>query len=363
MGLELENPQQFLAEAKTAVGRLRDLREQLKTQREAEKQASSAFDKARKNTQEKLQKTLKARGDEIRTTYDKQLSQAEARLRKAQSERDRARKEGVKGRIRKETEPLVTENRELRRQLAAVLKKDHAPTFCRSGVYYTLFRPSGFVELLFCLIVFLLFFAALPFGSWYLLPDHRIWQLVLIYLADILVIGGLYVLIMNATIGKHGEAIRDGRRIRNQVRSNKRKIRAATRAIRTDANESGYGLESFDDEIAKAQQERNDVISRKQAAQNTFETVTKNIITDEIENAARPQLEKLEADRKDAEEQRKQLESEEKNQTLQLSRSYEQYLGKNHMNDQDIDRIAELLRSGQAGSIIDAVAQLEHPTT
>lgn len=361
MGLELENPQQFLEEAKTAVNCLRELREELKTQRETEKQAAAALDKARRDTKEKLQKTLKARGDEITATYDKQLAQAEARLRKAQTERDRARKEGVKGRIRKETEPLVTENRELRRQLHAVLKKDHAPAICRSGMYYTLFRPSGIGEIFLCLLIFLMLFAALPFGIYYLIPNHRIWQLGLIYLADILVIGGTYVLLMNATLGKHGDAVRDGRRIRNQIRSNKRKIRALTRAIRTDANESGYGLESFDDEIAKAQQERNDVISRKQAAQNTFETVTKNIITDEIETAAQPQLAKLEAEHQEASERRQQLETDEKEKTLQLSRTYEQYLGKNHMNDRDIDRIAELLRSGQAGSVIAAVSQLEHP--
>ena len=53
--------------------------------------------------------------------------------------------------------------------------------------------------------------------------------------------------------------------------------------------------------------------------------------------------------------------SPEKEQALNLSRTYEQYLGKAHMNAQDIDRIAEMLQQGSATSIIDAVAQLEHP--
>ena len=54
-------------------------------------------------------------------------------------------------------------------------------------------------------------------------------------------------------------------------------------------------------------------------------------------------------------------ENQEKEQALNLSRTYEQYLGKAHMNAQDIDRIAEMLQQGSATSIIDAVAQLEHP--
>ncbi len=361
MGLEIENPQQFLGEAKIAVAAYQKVSESLKSQREQEKQLSGALDKARKEMQEKIQKTLKARGDEITATYDKQLSQVDARLRKAQDEREHARKEGMKGRIKRETEPLVTENRELKRQLAAILKRDHVPSICNSSVFYTLFRPSGFVEILLCLLTFAAFFAALPFGIYYFIPAHKIWQLVLIYVVDILLIGGIYVSLMNATIGKHSAVIRDGRKIKNQIRSNRRKIKSLTKSIRSDADDTDYNLQSYDDEIAKAQQERNDVISRKQGAQNTFETVTTNIITDEIETAARPQLEELQKNFRAATELRQHFENQEKEQALNLSRTYEQYLGKAHMNAQDIDRIAEMLQQGSASSIIDAVAQLEHP--
>ena len=361
MGLEVENPQQFLEDAKIAVAAYQKVSESLKSQREQEKQVSLSLDKARKEMQDKIQKTLKARGDEITETYDKQLSQVDARLKKAQDEREHARKEGVKGRIQKETEPLITENKELKRQLAAILKKEHVPSICNSNVFYTLFRPSGFGEFFTCILTFVFFFAALPFGLYYLIPNHKIWQLVAIYVVDILLLGGIYVMLMNATIGKHSAVIRDGRKIKNQIRSNMKKVKSLTKSIRTDANESDYHLEAYDDEIAKAQQERNDVISRKQSAQNTFDTVTKNIITDEIEAAARPQLEELQKNFKAATELRQHFETQEKEQALNLSRTYEQYLGKAHMNAQDIDRIAEMLQKGSATSIIDAVAQLEHP--
>ena len=96
-------------------------------------------------------------------------------------------------------------------------------------------------------------------------------------------------------------------------------------------------------------------------AENTFETVTKNIITDEIESGARETIEALSKDFSDSTEKRKALESEEQAKALELSKTYEQYIGKAHMNAQDIDRIAEMLQQGSATSIIDAVAQLEHP--
>ena len=89
MGLEIENPQQFLGEAKIAVAAYQKVSESLKTQREQEKQLSAALDKARKEMQDKIQKTLKARGDEITATYDKQLRQVDARLKKAQDEAEK----------------------------------------------------------------------------------------------------------------------------------------------------------------------------------------------------------------------------------------------------------------------------------
>ena len=58
MGLEIENPQQFLGEAKIAVAAYQKVSESLKSQREQEKQLSAALDKARKEMQEKIQKTL-----------------------------------------------------------------------------------------------------------------------------------------------------------------------------------------------------------------------------------------------------------------------------------------------------------------
>ena len=49
MGLEIENPQQFLGEAKIAVAAYQKVSESLKSQREQEKQLSAALDKARQD--------------------------------------------------------------------------------------------------------------------------------------------------------------------------------------------------------------------------------------------------------------------------------------------------------------------------
>ncbi len=362
MGMEIENPLEFLENAKAAVSEYQATEESLRKQRELEKETSVTLEQAKRDMTEKVEKTLKKRADEIAETYDRQTAQIDAKIKKAAAARDKAKSLGVKGRIAAETEALVTENKELKRQVSAVLSKDHAPLFCRSGLFYTWFMPRGFGEICGWVISFIILFAALPFGIYYFIPQHSTWQLVVIYILDIIIFGGLYLAVNNSTKVHHRDAISQCRDIRSRIKGNKHKIKAITHAIRTDSSETGYNLEEYDDEIAKAKQDRTDIISQKQSAQNTFETVTKNIITDEIETAAKPQMDELIQKLSDITRARGTLESKEKEQALNLSRVYETYLGKKHMNAKDIGRIHDMLSSKEAGSIIDAVTKLDNPT-
>ncbi|ETP73522.1 hypothetical protein UYO_0462 [Lachnospiraceae bacterium JC7] len=360
MGMEIENPQAFLDEAKAAIAEYQDVRTQLSQMRDTEKQTSALLDKTRKEVQDKIDKTLKQRSEDLTATYDRQISQVEARLKKSQADREKARQEGVKGRIKSETEPLEIENKELKRQITAVMKKDNAPMFYSTSFFYTLFHPSGLGELLCFLSVFIVIFALLPFGIYFLIPNHQILYLVAIYVADILIFGGIYVAVMNIS-GRHAGAVQQGRDIKNRIKLNRKNIKKKIKLIQKDSSEAGYNLESFDDEIAKIQQERSDIISQKQSAQNTFDTVTRNIIIDEIETAAKPKVDELSLAFTNAVNRRSELETKEKEQALNLSRNYEQYLGKAHMSAEAIDKIKALMESGEASSIIDAVTKLDHP--
>lgn len=360
MGLELENPQAFLTEARQALGAYQETAEALQTARDEEQRLKKALEQSRREMSEKIEKTIRSRQQELNQSFDKQLSQANGRLKKAQSQREKAKSQGVKGRIARETEPYRMENREMKRQLRALLEKDHVPSFCGTGLYFSLYMPRRPGEILTLLTAFLLLFGALPIGIYLLIPQRRVLLLCLIYLLDILLIGGLYVVTGNRT-GKHREVLQQARDIRSQMLKNRGKIRRLTREIRRDSNEAGYNLEEFDDEITRVQQDRNEIIAKKQSAQNTFETVTRNILSDEIENAARPAQEALSEQLSDTVKQRAALETEEKDRSLTLSERYEPYIGRKHMNEADITRLSELLEQGGAVSLVDAVTKLESP--
>ena len=359
MGLETEKPLEFLNQAKQALLDQRALSESLREAREQEESATRALESARKELSERKERTLKNRSEEIKKTYERQIEQIDGALKKARSQRERAKNLGVKGRIETETEPVNEENQELWRRFKAVLRKDKAPFFCRTRLYYMLFQPSGFSEFLGLFFTFLLFFLLIPIGVYLLLPERRTLYLIAVYLLDILIFGGLYVLISNQPQGKHGEAIREGRGFLNEMRKNRKRIRNIARGSRSDSSEEPYHLEDYDSEIEKAEQEREQTIREMQSAQDTFEKVTKNIITGEMDSAAQAELDQLSDQLAESSRRRSELEKKEKLGEQELSLRYEQLLGKAHMKEEEIDRLYELIQSGEASSLIDAVTKLE----
>ena len=99
-----------------------------------------------------------------------------------------------------------------------------------------------------------------------MLPQQKVLYLVGIYAGILLIPGGLYMTIGNHTKLQYMETLREGRQILDQIHANDRKIRVITSTIRKDRNEAIYNLEKFDDEIARLQQELNEVSARKKDA-------------------------------------------------------------------------------------------------
>ena len=173
-------------------------------------------------------------------------------------------------------------------------QKDKVPAFCRTTFYYSLYYARGLKERLIGFITFLICFLVLPCGIYFLLPDRKIWYLVLVYFADIIIFGGLYVTIGNRSRSRYHDALKQGREIRNLLNSNEKKIKVITHSIEKDGNEDIYDLEKYDDEIACAQQELSDIAAKKKDAISSFENVTKNIIADEIEGSHKAEIEEKE---------------------------------------------------------------------
>ena len=214
--------------------------------------------------------------------------------------------------------------------------------------------PRGFKEFLTLLLTVFICFLAVPYGIYMLLPEKTTLYLVGIYFLTTLVFGGIYILINNLTKVHHQEALKKGRAIRDDIKRNKRKIRSITRSIRRDRDEGVYNLEKYDDEISQAEQELADIAEKKAEALNTFDKVTKTIISDEIAGASKDKLQKLENAFEAAGANRREAETRVKEQTLFITDNYESYVGKEFMTPEKLDELADLIRLGKASTVSEA---------
>ena len=345
----------FLADARDAVYRLgcdQATAKQLKEQGERQEKELAA---AKKTVTDSVNQTIKKRRSEIDTSYDKEIAKGQERLKKARTQREKAKNKGMKERIAEETSELREHNRDLQIQMKTMFQKDKVPVFCRTTFYYSLYYARGLKERLIGFITFLICFLALPCGVYFLLPDRKIWYLVLVYFADIIIFGGLYVTIGNRSRSRYHDALKQGREIRNLLSSNEKKIKVIVHSIEKDGNEDIYDLEKYDDEIACAQQELSDIAAKKKDAISSFENVTRNIIADEIEGNHRAEIEEKEQKLQEVNDSLAQLESSIRQQNIHITDTFGPYLGKEYLNTDKLLGLSKLIQSGTASNITEAI--------
>lgn len=344
----------FLAEACTAEHQLKESEAELERLRQEEKRLEKELEAEQKAVSDTISMTVKKRVEEINRTYDKEIAREQDRLKRVRSKREKAKSQGVKERIAEETEELRDNNRELEIQMKTLFQKDRVPRFCKSTWYYSLYYTRGFSEFLILLATVLLCFLAIPSGVYFLLPKQSSYYLVAIYFATILVFGGLYILVNNKTKVHHQAALKEGRSIRDLIRSNNKKIRVITNSIKKDRDEAVYDLEKYDDEIAQIEQELSEITTKKKEALNTFDKVTKTIISDEIAGSSRERIGQLEEDLGRAGDSAREAEKKVKVQTLFITDNYESYIGKEFMTPEKLDELADYIRMGKAATISEA---------
>lgn len=347
----------FLREAKQAVTDLNEMQQREAALSQQLGQSRKQLESGEKAVADHISQTIKRRAADIASGYDKELSRGQERLRKAKSRREKAKSQGIKERISEETAAFREENRRLKLQMKTTFQQNHVPAFCRSSWYYRLYFPRRLTEFAALLLVFLLCFFVIPYGSYFLIPERKPLYLGLIYFGCILLFGGLYVAVGNQTKDRYSETIREGRQIRNQMCSNEKKIKRIIRDIRRDKNEAIYNLEKHDDEIAQIEQMMSETAARKKEALNTFETVTKNIIADEINANNKEKMDLLRETCEFQEGELRTLNEELKDKSLFVTNRFGAYLEKEFLQPQRLDALLSIVENGTAANLTEAMEQ------
>lgn len=358
MGPGITDYPAFLSEAMKSVEELNRNKRACEELAAEESRLERELESAKKAVTDSINLTVKKRREEISLSYDKEIGSGQERLRKIRARREKAKSQGIRERIAEETSALREHNQEIESQLRTLFKQNRVPSFCRTTWYYAMYMPGSVREVGIMLVTFLICFLGIPILIYLCVPEasRKFWVLILIYLLVILVFGGLYITVGNRTKLRHIEALKKGRDMRSLMRSNSRKIRVIISSICRDRDEAVYNLEKYDDEIAQIEQELQQISLHKKDALNTFNTVTKTIISDEITDNSRTKIEGIEEELSRTSARLREAQVQTKEQALYVTDHYEMYLGKDFLQADKIGELAKLIRNGQASNISEAIA-------
>ena len=347
----------FFADAKQAVGELEQLRAQEKQLEGRKKQLEAALKNKQKLMMDMVNQTVKSRKAEVTKSYDEELAKTQEQLKKVRTKREKAKNQGIKERIAEDTKSLSKENEDLKESMKTLFRNNHVPGFCRGSFYYALYFAGSVKEAGILFLTVLVCFLLVPCGIYFLLPNGQAWHLVLIYVAAVLIFGGLYVAVGNRTKMRHPETLQKGRELRDQIRANRRQIKKISRAIRRDKDEALYNLQKFDDELAQLQQDLDQTNRKKKEALNTFETVTQTIISDEISGSFKAELDQMEADLTGISDKLRDTGARLKEKNLFVTDAYGSYIGREFLTTERLEALETLIRTGEAASITEAVSR------
>ena len=345
----------FLKEAKDALEELQRLDGQEQKLVQEERQLEKNLEAERRQMADAVLQTVKKRREEVSAAYEKEIRKVKEQLKKMRSKREKAKGKGVRGRIEDETAIFWEQIRDLKLQRKNQIKREHLPGMFHSSLYYSLYFPHYLKEYLMLFLWILVIFLAVPWGIYWLLPEQNPLYLAGIYIIDVLVAGGGYIFIGNRTKMPYMEPLRECRKIQDQILENKKKIRKIAASVRKDKNEAFYNLGKYDDEIARLQQELDDVAEKQKDALNTFETVTKTILKDEIENSYKAKLEQMQKDYEQTAKSLKEVKEKVKEKRLYVTNHYGTYLGKEFMSPQKVAELYKIVESGMASSVSESI--------
>ncbi len=344
----------FLENAKGALKRIADEKARVQAlEIEAKKLEKTAKEEKKAQT-DLIKLTLKKRRDELVAAFDGELAKTKEKLKKERGRRDKAITSGKKVRAKNETEELRKEIKRLKQESKAMFKQEKLPGFCNMTLYYSLFFAKGLRELMIMILTFLLVFLVLPFVVYTLIPAKGIGYVILIYVIVILVFGGSFVFINEKTKMTHPAAIKQGRAYRDAIAANVRKIKRIEKGIANDENHSYYDLEAFDDNIDKLSIEFDDIQKKKEAALENFENVTKRTITEDIMAKSQVRIDELVRKAADLRVELEGLEKQVREDSLAFSDVCGTYIDKEYWQPDKLDRLIDILKSGEAQSITEA---------
>lgn len=353
----------YLYQVQTDLEAVEELKKELIEANNQEKSLKKAISTEEKSIHDEIVQTIRQRKNDIEKAYDDQIDVNKSKTKSVRAKRDKAKSKRIDERVSMETADLTEENRQLQVEMRTLFKAQRVPKFCMSKFFYSLFMTKRFGEFMILVLSILICYLAVPALMYYLsyfvfFKESKYITLwcTLVVSGTLFVFGFIYVLLLNFVKIRHFDTLQEGRHIMDQIAANKRQIRAIRNKINKDKDESVYGLDKFDDKILELEDELERISEEKQEAMTVFESETKQLLTNEINDRRLGYLEQMKAEVEELEKQISVLEDDVKNSNLAIISNYGAVLGKDFCNPAKVADLISLMEDGTAQTVSEAIA-------
>ncbi|MBO4389984.1 MAG: hypothetical protein J5825_03915 [Lachnospiraceae bacterium] len=346
---------ELLEKAKKALKKAEELAAEKSRLESEKKKLEKAQAGAEKDRDSDIKSSVKKGRDSLDSEHSKKISELESNLKKVENKRAKAKEESVKDRINRENLDLIQENKNLKSDIRRVFFEKNVPFFCNTYLFCAIFHPTCLSEWVGGVLIGLFCVIGIPAILIISLEIHDLWKILLIVGIFVVVSIVIYIAGTKLIEERSMEHIKWAAEIRRKIRRNKIEMKKTAKLIRKDRNESIYGLEDFDLEIGKLENEIDQAKKAKQNALDEFDHATSKVITDEVTEKWRGKIEQAAKDLEANADSLKAAAAAVAEQSSKISSEFGPLLGADNMTIPKIEAIQKVLSEGNATSITDAV--------
>lgn len=359
----------FLENAQAELQKLEQMEDNLDALRTQNKKLGRNITSEEKSIADEIAQTIKKRRMEITDSFDDRLDDNRSRKKSVSNKRDKKKSQRMSARIQDETQGTRDKIKELNKEMKALIKRDKAPSFLSSKMFFSLFMPRGIGETVTMLVSLLIYFIGLP-SVFMLLVKNSLknkegvnagfWG-DFVFVIVLILFAFIYYVIYNATKRRHADTAKQARNIWDQIKSNKRQIKDISKSISNDKDESMYKLDAYDEKLANLDAEADSINEEKKEKLRVFEEKDTREITDEIHNRRLPAVEEMKTQKQNLEAQISATEKQCADQSSRILSEYASVLGEDLCKKDKIADLISFIEEGRAATVSEAIAVYRSP--
>ena len=343
---ELEAVKKAVEDLATAEQEYKDTEKYLKGKRKE-------LEIQKKRVEEKIVSSIKKARAELEKGHDEEVNRAEKAIKEAETSKKNARAAAVNERMRRENSTLVDENKVLEAEIKARFRDAGIPSFCKSRLYYALFKPSKAADYLICIAAIIIFAGLIPFIVTRFIPETLF--KVLVWIIIVLFFVGIYLLISALTKkGAKNETILSMRPNMERIADNKKFIKKRNKNIKADPDESQYNLYEYDQQLEMARADYDKARAERDQAMADFDQFESVKIREEMEQEKAPVFEQMEKEISVMEEDF-QAKTEAYQNASRTMEEYSSVFGEKGLKPDKLDELISLINDGKATNIREAI--------